>query len=407
MAVVLPAAPEHEETGAGRSHVPLGERIGDGLQACRSLTGIECMDDERLRLLRRTSRADHMHEAAKALETAVAVLSDALRTPAGGARGARGRRMQDLRSELLSLRLEIERGFSEGHQEALRGVTDALHRLAGAESTKQLVERAAMEVCRSCGVDRCCIFRTDGAKLVVESVCFAADPAFQEEWEPYARAHPPQLAHQDREVQALRRRVAIMVDDPSELEGMREVIEAGRSSSYVAAPVVVRGSVVGLIHADRYSAGLAVDPVVRDTLATFAAGFGYALERNVLIDRTKSRLERMRKMIAEVEGSMQDLVYGGVSMRLEERGAADAGRHMPAVQVPSESRLGELLTRRELEVMELMSRGASNGSIADRLVISEGTVKSHVKHILRKLRAANRAQAVSTYVRIQSARTTG
>jgi DNA-binding NarL/FixJ family response regulator len=142
---------------------------------------------------------------------------------------------------------------------------------------------------------------------------------------------------------------------------------------------------------------------VRDTLATFAAGFGYALERNVLIDRTKARLERMREMIAEVESSMQDLVYGGVSMRLEERGAADAGRHMPAVQVPSESRLSELLTRRELEVMELMSRGASNGNIADRLVISEGTVKSHVKHILRKLRAANRAQAVSTYVRIQSA----
>jgi DNA-binding NarL/FixJ family response regulator len=71
--------------------------------------------------------------------------------------------------------------------------------------------------------------------------------------------------------------------------------------------------------------------------------------------------------------------------------------------MPAESRLSGLLTRRELEVIELMARGASNGDIAERLVISEGTVKSHVKHILRKLHAANRAQAVSTFMRVQSA----
>ena len=49
-----------------------------------------------------------------------------------------------------------------------------------------------------------------------------------------------------------------------------------------------------------------------------------------------------------------------------------------------------------------MARGARNADIATELVVSEGTVKSHVKHILRKMHAANRAQAVSTYVRIQS-----
>ena len=49
-----------------------------------------------------------------------------------------------------------------------------------------------------------------------------------------------------------------------------------------------------------------------------------------------------------------------------------------------------------------MARGASNTDIANELVISEGTVKSHVKHILRKMRAANRAQAVSCYMRLQS-----
>jgi hypothetical protein len=45
-----------------------------------------------------------------------------------------------------------------------------------------------------------------------------------------------------------------------------------------------------------------------------------------------------------------------------------------------------------------MASGKTNAGIATRLVVSEGTVKSHVKHILRKLAAANRAEAVSVYL---------
>ena len=58
------------------------------------------------------------------------------------------------------------------------------------------------------------------------------------------------------------------------------------------------------------------------------------------------------------------------------------------------------LTAREREVMELVSTGATNSEIGAALVISESTVKSHVKHILRKLRAANRAEAVARYFRL-------
>jgi DNA-binding NarL/FixJ family response regulator len=62
------------------------------------------------------------------------------------------------------------------------------------------------------------------------------------------------------------------------------------------------------------------------------------------------------------------------------------------------------LTRRELEVLRLMAAGDTNGRIARRLVISEGTVKSHVKHILRKLGAANRAEAVSRWLGMEHER---
>jgi NarL family two-component system response regulator LiaR len=51
------------------------------------------------------------------------------------------------------------------------------------------------------------------------------------------------------------------------------------------------------------------------------------------------------------------------------------------------------LTRRELEVLRLVAQGLSNQDIAQKLVVSEGTVRIHVSNILTKLHLANRTQA--------------
>jgi NarL family two-component system response regulator LiaR len=53
----------------------------------------------------------------------------------------------------------------------------------------------------------------------------------------------------------------------------------------------------------------------------------------------------------------------------------------------------EPLTARELEVLQWVARGLTNQEIADRLVMSERTVRTHITHILRKLHLANRTQA--------------
>jgi DNA-binding NarL/FixJ family response regulator len=52
------------------------------------------------------------------------------------------------------------------------------------------------------------------------------------------------------------------------------------------------------------------------------------------------------------------------------------------------------LTARETEVLRLVGNGLSNAQIAERLVLSEATVKTHVKRLMSKLRLASRAQAV-------------
>lgn len=58
---------------------------------------------------------------------------------------------------------------------------------------------------------------------------------------------------------------------------------------------------------------------------------------------------------------------------------------------------GELdrLSEREMEVLHLLARGASNREIADNLVLAEGTVKNYVSTILTKLHAANRTHAAT------------
>jgi DNA-binding NarL/FixJ family response regulator len=56
--------------------------------------------------------------------------------------------------------------------------------------------------------------------------------------------------------------------------------------------------------------------------------------------------------------------------------------------------LAEPLSPREMEILRLVATGVSNKEIADRLVISEGTVKNHLSSILSKLSVRDRLQAV-------------
>ena len=67
---------------------------------------------------------------------------------------------------------------------------------------------------------------------------------------------------------------------------------------------------------------------------------------------------------------------------------------------PVESDLAEELTPRELEVLQLLAEGLANKAIAQRLTISEHTVKFHVNAIMSKLGAQSRTAAVVRATRL-------
>ena len=59
----------------------------------------------------------------------------------------------------------------------------------------------------------------------------------------------------------------------------------------------------------------------------------------------------------------------------------------------------EELTTREIEILQQVAEGNRNRDIADKLFISEGTVKVHIQHIMAKLGASDRTQAITIAVR--------
>jgi NarL family two-component system response regulator LiaR len=90
--------------------------------------------------------------------------------------------------------------------------------------------------------------------------------------------------------------------------------------------------------------------------------------------------EELRRAIREV-GEGHPVLPPGLLRRLFESQPDPAAAGLDA------------LSAREQEVLACMGQGASNRKIAEQLAVSEGTVRSHVRNIVSKLRLANRTEA--------------
>jgi DNA-binding NarL/FixJ family response regulator len=93
----------------------------------------------------------------------------------------------------------------------------------------------------------------------------------------------------------------------------------------------------------------------------------------------------------ELAGAVR-MAHAGVS-QLDPAAAARMTAALTRSTVDSVSTAGQPLTARELDVLRLIARGATNREIATRLHVSEGTVKNHISRILTRFGLRDRTQA--------------
>jgi DNA-binding CsgD family transcriptional regulator len=284
-------------------------------------------------------------------------------------------------------------------QSALVGVQRALATLREPATAGTVMDRGLRALCEHCGFSRAVLFRIEGSELVGEAIHFAEQPEWAAELLLESRRTRMPLHHMVLETEMLRRRTAGIVASPQDdPRAFKPLTQPFRTRSYIAAPLMPDGHVVGFVHADRYfEPDRDVDERDRQVVAAFSEGFAIALHRAVLVDRLAQHRLEVRRLLGEAGEVVEHM--GTLDAQL---GRADedlhaslrsAGVNLP----PVDERLQSLLTPRELEVLELMAEGATNAAIARQLVVSDQTAKTHVSHVLRKLRATNRAEAVSRY----------
>jgi DNA-binding CsgD family transcriptional regulator len=326
----------------------------------------------------------------------IAALSARVDRPVGA---AAARSIPEHEAALERLRQRFEARF-----DALQRVQTVIAELREVTSPSAMLARAPAALCDGSRFERVIVSRVRGGVMLAEAAHFADDPGGARSILGQLRDAPPRLEHPLIETELLRRRRAtIVVDAHVHPRVDRRLAQLMGWRSYAAAPLVVGSQVIGVIHADR-GREQQLDVLDRDVLWELTSGLAQAYESASLRRALRHEREQMRQFLEWLNARSGELSDAPIRLAraprsplpppepLEQPGPPD-GRDDRVV-------FEGLLTRRELDVLRLLAEGNTNKTIADALVVSGGTVKFHVNSILRKLHVANRAEAVSRYLRL-------
>ena len=310
---------------------------------------------------------------------------------------ATGARAAALLLDAAAVQVGVKDTLLERRAEVATGARDALSALRNASSASVLAERAPVEV-RRIGFRRALFSRIDQGNWLARSAFAIDDPDFSGAMVEIGRANPRRLNGPLLESDMVRRCVPMVISDPQSNPRVHtEFIRFTGTTSYVAAPVLAWGEPVAMIHADR-DVDNEVDEFDRCILGSYAEGLGLAIERAQLMERLHAVRRATTDYLSGVNAIADDFTNDVFeSLRKAPESSGETGR-----QVPLFDQRGERLTPREWDVLRNLASGKTNAQIASGLFVTEGTVKSHVKHILRKLGATNRTEAVARYHRVTS-----
>ncbi len=351
----------------------------------------------------------------------------------------RFRRIGELLAELGPAQSALGAQMAAHPAAVRRRIDECLAALRREPSAARVTGAAPAVLCAAAGFDRALISGVHGSSWLPIALHVAVPGVGAV---PAGGAVPPEslrdaevtLTAAMPEAELVRRRSAVLVHHARSpcSRILRPVELAAADEEYVAAPIVAGGAVFGLLHADAQPSGRPLHPADRDHVQAFADGLGLLLERITLMERAHLQQDRIAQALHAVRATTAGL--GAAPVRLARPPAPAApppglpgpsGRPGPAglagpARLASPPGLGGAppgdalagldavaaaagpagLTPRERQVLRILAGGATNAQIAAALTVSETTVKSHVKHILRKLRATNRSEAVARYLHL-------
>lgn len=279
---------------------------------------------------------------------------------------------------MASLQAQVEARLISGDDSGAtaRSVIDSIRRLKAAPSVQALERQICTELCHTIGFSSAVLSSIAPDKFI---------PVTSHGARGTGKPLPRSGCTAEQECVRFRRMVHAGRDDVPATDGFCDALGA---ADYLVVPIVVEAEVVALVHMSRARGAIADGDV--DTLGLLLSVYSVVYERLL----NSGRVEQLRISIVGAAARLAeeaDRIAGtAVSLDADDDGAVAMDAAVDAFTVA--------LSNRERDVFARMVRGDSNAEIAQELVVSVETVKTHVKRILRKIGAANRLEAITLYM---------
>jgi DNA-binding CsgD family transcriptional regulator len=279
------------------------------------------------------------------------------------------------------LQAQVEaRVVRDGHSgNVVRSLAEGIRRMKKAGSLQGLGRQGCAELCDALGFDHALL-------------SFVEDDGFVVEESDHSLGGPSVIRRRgcvaERLCIRLRDTIRTNEDDVPAAPGYRELLG---SEHYLVAPVIAETRVVALLHVSCKSEGGPSDRDI-DLLDTFASAYSLLHQRMLNTERVQQQRTSIARAAARLTEEADRIAAAAISLDVEYDNRVE-----PPTIAP-DSALAAALSDRERQVFERLVLGASNAEIADELVITVETVKTHVKRILRKIGAINRSEAIALYM---------
>jgi DNA-binding CsgD family transcriptional regulator len=279
----------------------------------------------------------------------------------------------------LLAQVEARQMRASDHSDVVRSLTAGIRRMKKAGSLQGLGRQGCTELCDVLGFDHALLsFVEDDGFVVEESDHGLGGPT----------VIPRRECGPERACIRLRDTVRTNEADITASPGYRELLG---SVHYLVAPVIAKSRVVALLHVCRRGEDGVSDADI-DVLDAFASAYSLLHERMLNTERVHQQRTSIARAAARLTEEADRIAAAAISFDVE-----DDTRVEPPT-IAADSALAATLSDRERQVFERLVLGASNAEIADELVITVETVKTHVKRILRKIGAINRSEAIALYM---------